>query len=83
MDDIQEIGEDILEAKMIFFYCFLTCFLVTMIYAAFIYYLTGVVVWLSIICTGVGIFGIAYGLNSYHNDNYGPNSPELETEASD
>jgi len=54
-----------------------------MVYAAFIYYLTGVVVWLSIICTGAGIFGIAYALNNYHNDNYGPNSPELETEASD
>jgi hypothetical protein len=83
MDDIQEIGEDILEAKMVFFYCFLTCFLVTMLYACFIYYLTGVVVWLSIICTGVGIFGMAYMLNSYHNDNYGPNAPELETEASE
>jgi hypothetical protein len=53
-----------------------------MVYAAFIYYLTGVFVWLSIICTGFGIFGIAYALNSYHNDNYGPNPSELETEAS-
>ena len=80
LDDIQEIGEDIIEAKMVFFYCFLTCFVVTMLYACMIYYFAGLVVWLSIISTGLGIFGLAYLLNNYHNDMYGADSPNLDTE---
>lgn len=68
---------------MVFFYCFLTCFLVTIIYAVFIYSCTGIVVWFSIISIGVSILGMAYFLNSYHNKNYGPDSVETVTEASE
>jgi len=44
-----------------------------------IYYFAGLVVWLSIVSTGLGIFGMAYLLNNYHNDMYGAD-PNLDTE---
>lgn len=63
LDDVQEIGEDLLEAQNAFIYCFLSCLVVMAIYMAMIYYLTGLLVWISIILTGVGILCLSLLLN--------------------
>lgn len=62
LDDIQEIAEDIVEGQYVFYITFGTCVLLTVIYAFLIYSLTGLLVWTSVIGTGVGILSLAYML---------------------
>ena len=47
--------------------------MVIVIYAICIYYMTGLLVWISIIATGFCIFALAYFINEYHNEQYGTN----------
>lgn len=74
LDDVQEIGEDIMESQWAFLGTFLTCLVVMMIYGLLIYYLTGLIVWISIIGTGVGVLLLSLLLNSWVNENYGAHS---------
>ena len=45
--------------------------LVTVAYSILIYHATGLVVWISIISTGCGIFLLALSLSNYRNKHYG------------
>jgi hypothetical protein len=65
--------EDITESWHAFVVTFFSCILVTIIYAILIYYMTGLLVWVSVISTGVSIFLLAYFVNEYHNEQYGTN----------
>ena len=44
------------------------------LYGLLIYYLTGLIVWISIIATGVGVLILSLLLNTYVNENYGAHS---------
>jgi len=65
LDDVQEIGEDLMEAQWAFVFTFFTCIFVMIIYALMIYYLTGVLVWVSIVGTGVGVLCLSLLLNQW------------------
>jgi hypothetical protein len=65
LDDIQEIGEDLMEAQNAFILVFFTCIFVMIIYGLMIYYLTGVLVWVSIVGTGVGVLLLSLLLNQW------------------
>lgn len=65
LDDVQEIGQDLIEAKEAFLYVVLTCFVVMALYSVMIFYLTGLLVWISIIATGVGVLLLSLLLNQY------------------
>ena len=65
LDDVQEIGEDIMEAQGAFIFAFFTCIFVMIVYGLMIYYLTGLLVWVSIIGTGVGVLGLSLLLNKW------------------
>lgn len=60
LDDIQEITEDVYEGKLVFLITFLTCVGITLGYAFLIYKFTGILVWTSVIATGVGILLLAF-----------------------
>lgn len=74
LDDVQEIGEDLMESWTAFIFAFFTCVFVMIIYGLFIYYLTGVLVWVSIIATGVGVLMLSLMLSAWVNENYGAHS---------
>lgn len=63
LDDVQEYMEDITEAGNIYLYTFLTCIIVTVCYSLLIYYFTGLIVWVSIITTGIGLLALSLYLN--------------------
>lgn len=65
LDDAQEVAEDIEEGWYVFLITFGTCILVTCIYAILISKLTGLIIWISILGTGVGILCTAHML-SHH-----------------
>jgi len=65
---------DISTAKAALAYSLLTCILVTIIYSIFIYYFTPIIVWVSVVATGVAIVGLGYLMTTYYNKQYGPNS---------
>lgn len=71
LDDIQEITEDIVEGQYVFYITFATCVAITLLYALLIYKLTGVLVWSSVIGTGIGIFALAYMLQRHNRKNKG------------
>lgn len=73
LDDVQEMVEDVIESYHAFFFTFFSAVMVTVIYAVLIYYMTGLIVWISVIATGMAIFALAYFVNEYHNDQYGTN----------
>jgi len=68
----------VIEAKKAFLYSFFTCILITVAYAFLIYYFTGIIVWLSILVTWVGILALSYFMFTYHNIHYGPDSEVTE-----
>jgi len=74
LDDVQEIGEDLMESQSAFLMTFFSCIFVMVLYGLFIYYLTGLIVWVSIIGTGVGVLVLSLLLNTYVNENYGAHS---------
>jgi hypothetical protein len=74
LDDVQVIAEDIVQSKLAFIYCFISCIVVTVIYSFIVYYATGLIVWICIIATGVGFCAISYSLQNYYNIKYGPES---------
>ena len=65
LDDVQEIGEDIFESRYAFIAASVSCLVVMFIYALMIYYMAGVLVWFSIIATGVGVLLLSLGLNEW------------------
>jgi len=71
LDDVQEIAEDIVEGKYAFVITFWTCVGVTLVYALMMYFLAGVLVWLSVIASGAGIFALAYMLQRHIRKNKG------------
>lgn len=74
LDDVQEIGEDLMEAQDAFIFAFFSCILVMIVYGLMIYYLTGVLVWVSIVGTGVGVLCLSLLLNQWVQESYAPNS---------
>lgn len=74
LDDVQEIGEDLMESWTAFLFGFFSCILVMVLYGLMIYYLTGIIVWISIIGTGVGVLLLSMLLSAWVNENYGPHS---------
>jgi hypothetical protein len=74
LDDVQVIAEDIVQSKLAFIYCFISCIIVTVIYSFIVYYATGLIVWICIIATGVGFCVISYSLQNYYTIKYGPDS---------
>lgn len=71
LDDVQEIAEDVVEGQYVFLITFVTCVLITVGYAFLIYKLTGIFVWTSVICTGLGIFLLAFLLQRHNRKNKG------------
>lgn len=65
LDDVQEIGEDLMEAQNAYIFAFFTCVFVMVLYGLMIYYLTGVIVWASIIGTGVGVLLLSLLLHQW------------------
>ena len=59
-----------MESENVYYYAFLTCVAVTLIYSALIYFCAGFLVWISIIGTGVGFGAIAFYLNMYRSKHY-------------
>lgn len=53
---------------------FLSCIVVMGLYGLLIYYMTGLIVWISIISTGVGVLILSLLLNNWVNENYGGHS---------
>lgn len=68
---------------MAYLYTFITGVIVTLLYAALIYLLTGLIVWVSIITTGLGFLALAFLCRNYHNENYGANADRAGGEVSD
>ena len=62
LDDVQEYLEDADDASNLYIYTFLTCVMVALIYSVLIYYFTGLLVWVSIISTGIGLLLLAIWL---------------------
>jgi len=60
LDDVSEFVQDLDEAKYAFVITFVTCIFVTIVYAFLVYSCTGLLVWVSIIGTGMGILGLAH-----------------------
>jgi len=71
LDDVQEYLEDADDASNLYIYTFLTCIIVAILYSVLIYYFTGLIVWVSIISTGVGLLLLSLWLQSYHDSKYG------------
>ena len=71
LDDVQEYAQDIEESENIYYYAFVSCIVVTILYSILIYHATGLVVWVSIISTGCGIFLLSLSLSNYRNKHYG------------
>ena len=67
LDDVQEFIQDVVEARPAFVLVFVSGILVTICYAALIYYLTGILVWLSIIVAGIAILALSIMVRNYHN----------------
>lgn len=59
------------EGQYVFYITFVTCICITLIYALLIYKLTGLLVWASVIGTGVGILALAYMLQKHNRKNKG------------
>ena len=74
VDDIQEAYEDILDAKMSYLYCTLTCLVVALAYNILLSYFANIIIWISILATGFGILAMSLFLQDYHTKNYGEGS---------
>ena len=70
VDDIEAIYEDILDAKMIYLYCFFTCFVVTIVYNIILRFFAKILVWVSIILTGGILIISSILLTKYHSETY-------------
>ena len=69
---MQEIGEDVDEAFWAFFLCFFSALGCCVLYGYMVYYMTGILVWASIVTTGVCVVLITIMLQSYVTLNYRP-----------
>jgi hypothetical protein len=76
VDDIESIYEDLIDAKMIYLYCFLTCFVVTIIYNIILRFFAKILVWVSIILTGTCLIVGSIVLTKYHKDTYSQTLPD-------
>ena len=74
LDDIQEAYEDVVDAKMVYLYSVLTCLVVAVFYNILLAYFANIIIWVSIVVTGLAIVGLSVFLQTYHTDNYGPDS---------
>ena len=72
LDDIEQFYEDIIDAKMIYLYAFLTCFLVTLVYNIMLRYFARVLVWASIMVTGAAMIITSVLLKKYYDEWYNP-----------
>ena len=68
--DLQEIGQDLIEAKHLFIYCIISCLVLLLLYAVVIYSMTMSFVWMTIVTTGLGIVGLSYLLMKYNDKEY-------------
>jgi uncharacterized membrane protein YagU involved in acid resistance len=59
-----------MDAKMIYLYCFLTCFVVTIAYNIILRFFAKILVWVSIIMTGAAMVILSILLTKYHKDTY-------------
>lgn len=57
-------------AKRAYLYCIGTCLVVAVIYNILIRLFAPILVWLSILATGVALGGTTYFLRKYHEDKY-------------
>lgn len=74
LDDLQEYVEDVKEGTSVYVYAFFSCLFVIILYTFLVYYFTGLIVWATIISTGVGIVLLALWLQLYHNNHFSPNN---------
>lgn len=81
LDDVQEYAEDIEESKAIYYYAFVTCVIVTLLYSLLIFKCAGLIVWISIISTGLGIAAAAFYLNTYRAKHYGSTTQTAKGQA--
>lgn len=70
LDDLQQNIEDILEAENIYIYTVFTCIAITVLYALLIYNFTGLIVWCSVLCTGIGIIALSFWMHNYQGSAY-------------
>jgi hypothetical protein len=67
VDDIEQFYEDIIDAKMIYLYVFLSCFVVTLIYNIALRFFAKLLVWTSIMVTGAVLIIASVLLNRYYD----------------
>lgn len=65
LDDVSEFAQDIDDGAYVFVITFVTCILITVIYALLVYSLTGVIVWFTFAGTFFGLLGLAHLLKHH------------------
>ena len=70
VDDIQQYYEDIIDAKMVYLYCMSSCLVITVLYNVFLKCFARLLVWLTIIITGIFLVAGSYFLTMYHKKHY-------------
>lgn len=71
LDTIEDYIEDIWGASNLMIYSFLTCILCFFMYSTIIYHFTGLVIWVSMVLVGLGLFILSVKLQQYHDLKYG------------
>ena len=68
MDDIERIIQDIQNAKYVYLYATLTCIVIAVVYCILLKFFAKLLIWLSILITGIGMIALALFANSYHGN---------------
>jgi len=79
LDDIEGYFEDVVSAKYVYIYTIISCIVVTVVYCILLKLFAKLIIWLSIIATGVGMVALALFCQQYKNANYGvPNTDKAK-----
>jgi hypothetical protein len=74
LDDIQQIYSDLKASKHVYLYSMLTCLGLAIIYNILLKLFAKILIWVSIIGTGVGLIALSVFLQEYHHTHYGVES---------
>lgn len=74
LQNLQNALEDLTGAHMAYIYAGITCLVVATLYGLLIRYFAKILIWISVIGTGVGMVALALFMQHYHTQNYGPES---------
>jgi|DEB0MinimDraft_12_1074336.scaffolds.fasta_scaffold20448_2 hypothetical protein len=74
LDTIQQVYGDLKAAKHVYLYSIGTCLAAAIIYNILLKFFAKILIWASIIGTGIGLIALSIFLQEYHHKNYGPDS---------